>query len=197
MKICLATNNPHKVQEIKALLKQKFVILTLNEIGCQEELPENQKTLEGNSLQKAEFINKKFNINALADDTGLEVIDLDGAPGVLSARYAGDHKNDEDNIHLLLKNLREKINRKAQFRTIITLILEGKIKQFEGIVKGNIISEKRGRKGFGYDSVFVPEGFERTFAEMEPEEKNLISHRGKAIRKLVEYLNNFALKNEE
>lgn len=192
MKICLATNNPHKVQEIKALLNQRYEIVSLRDINCQEELPENQKTLEGNSLQKAEYIYKNYQINALADDTGLELIALDGAPGVLSARYAGNNKSSEDNINLLLSNLKDEKSRKAQFRTIITLILEGKVKQFEGIVKGQVIKERRGSKGFGYDSVFVPDGYESTFAEMDAEEKNEISHRGIAIRKLGEYLNKYS-----
>lgn len=192
MKICLATNNPHKVQEIKALLNQRYEIVSLRDINCLEMLPENQKTLEGNSLQKAEYIYKNYQINALADDTGLEVIALDGAPGVLSARYAGNNKSSEDNINLLLSNLKDEKSRKAQFRTIITLILEGKVKQFEGIVKGQVIKERRGSKGFGYDSVFVPDGYESTFAEMDAEEKNEISHRGIAIRKLVEYLNKYS-----
>lgn len=189
MKICLATNNPHKVQEIKYILKNSIQIISLADIQCFEELPETQKTLEGNSLQKAEYIYKNYNVNSVADDTGLEVVALDGAPGVYSAMYAGNQRSNEDNISLLLKNLEGNNIRKAQFRTIITLIINGKIKQFEGIVKGEIIKEKKGIKGFGYDSVFVPEGFYKTFAEMTEEEKNKISHRGIAIRKLAEYLN--------
>ncbi|CAN5250486.1 non-canonical purine NTP diphosphatase [soil metagenome] len=189
MKICLATNNAYKVQEIKSLLNQKYKIISLKDINCLEELPETQNTLEGNSLQKAEYIYNNFHINALADDTGLEVVDLDGAPGVHSARYGGDNKSNKDNINLLLLNLKNKKNRAGQFRTIITLILEGKVRQFEGIVKGRIAFQRKGTKGFGYDSIFVPDGHDLTFAEMEPIEKNRISHRGIAIKKLVEYLN--------
>lgn len=190
MKICLATNNPHKVEEINSLLTEGIQLLTLKDINCHQELPENQNTLEGNSLEKAEYIFHHYNINSLADDTGLEVFSLDGAPGVYSARFAGDHKNNEDNIDLLLDKLKTQSNRTAQFRTIITLIIEKKVLQFEGIVKGDIILERRGTNGFGYDSVFIPVGKNKTFAEMNMDEKNEISHRGIAIRKLVEYLNN-------
>ncbi len=189
MKICLATNNPHKVQEIKSILNYDFEIVSLSDIHCTQELPETQNTIKGNSLQKADFIHKNYKVNAMADDTGLEVDSLDGAPGVFSAMYAGNHRNNEDNISLLLKNLQGKDDRKAQFRTIITLILEGKIKQFEGIVRGKIIAEKRGDKGFGYDPVFLPEGLQKTFGEMDEDEKNNISHRGIAIRKMAAFLN--------
>jgi XTP/dITP diphosphohydrolase len=190
MKICLATNNEHKVAEIKSILKDSIEIINLKSINCLEQLPETQNTLEGNSLQKAGYIFRNYNVNALADDTGLEVFSLDGAPGVFSAMYAGNHRNNEDNMSLLIKNLVEKDNRKAQFRTIITLIVEGKINQFEGVVRGEIIKEKKGTQGFGYDSVFLPDGFDKTFGEMNEEEKNKISHRGIAIRKLAEFLNN-------
>ncbi|MDQ3395545.1 MAG: RdgB/HAM1 family non-canonical purine NTP pyrophosphatase [Bacteroidota bacterium] len=189
MKICIASNNPHKVQEIKSILNNRFEIISLEGINCTDELPETQKTLEGNSLQKAEYIFKKFKVNALADDTGLEVVSLDGAPGVDSAMYAGNHRNNEGNISLLLKNLEGKTNRKAQFRTIISLIINGRTKQFEGVVKGEIIKEKRGNQGFGYDAIFMPSGCQKTFGEMGEEEKNKISHRGIAIRKLAQYLN--------
>lgn len=189
MKICLATNNFNKVQEIKSILNNRIEILSLADINCTEELPETQKTLEGNSLQKADYIHKNYHVNSLADDTGLEVFSLDGAPGVFSAMYAGNHRSNEDNMALLLNNLKEKENRKAQFKTIITLIINGRIRQFEGVVMGKITEEKRGSHGFGYDPVFLPDGFQKTFGEMSEEEKNKISHRGIAIRKLATYLN--------
>lgn len=189
MKICFATNNKHKIKEIAKLLEGKIELLSLEDIGCEEELPENQKTLEGNSLQKAEYVCKKYNINCFADDTGLEVIALDGEPGVYSARYAGKERDSMKNMQLLLEKLQDKENRKAQFRTVISLCLDGKMKQFEGIVKGSIIREFKGNEGFGYDPIFVPEGYEQTFAEMSLEEKNKISHRGIAVKKLAEFLN--------
>lgn len=188
MKLCFATNNANKINELKHLLPKDVELLSLQEVGCTEELREDQKTLEGNSHQKAEYVFREYKIPCFADDTGLEVFALDGEPGVKSARYAGESRNNEDNINLLLKNLEGKENRNAQFRTVITLILPNKTKQFEGLVKGKIVGERSGTEGFGYDTVFQPEKTSRTFAEMSLEEKSEISHRGIAVRKLVEYL---------
>ncbi len=189
MEICFATNNKNKIKEIENLLEGKVKLLGLADIGCDEELPETQKTLEGNSLQKAEYVCQKYGINCFADDTGLEVIALDGAPGVYSARYAGEERDSLKNMRLLLENLQVKENRNAQFRTVISLCMDGKVKQFEGVVKGSIAKEFKGDEGFGYDPIFIPEGYEQTFAEMSLTEKNKISHRGIAVRKLADFLN--------
>jgi XTP/dITP diphosphohydrolase len=189
MQICFATNNKHKLEEVKHLLGNKFQILSLQEIGCLDELPETQDTLEGNSLQKADFVFNKYNVPCFADDTGLEVEALHGAPGVYSAHYAGEQRSSEDNIDLLLQNLKNQANRKAQFRTVITLKgFNSKDYFFEGIVKGEITTERKGASGFGYDPVFVPEGFKTTFAEMSMGKKNKLSHRGIAVEKLVKFL---------
>jgi XTP/dITP diphosphohydrolase len=188
MDICFATNNLHKLEEIMALLGPEFNLLSLEDIGCNEELKEEGSTLEENSRQKASYVYYNYGIACFADDTGLEVEALGGDPGVYSARYAGEQKSNEDNIRLLLDKLSGLGNRKAQFRTIITLIIDGDINLFEGVVKGVIIDEKRGKAGFGYDSVFIPENHDRTFAEMTMEDKSNISHRGKAVLKLVQYL---------
>ncbi|MBA4057677.1 MAG: non-canonical purine NTP pyrophosphatase [Marivirga sp.] len=191
MMLCFATNNKHKLEEVKHIVGPDHKIVSLAEINCTEELPETRDTLEGNSLQKAEYIFEKFNIPCFADDTGLEVEALDGAPGVYSARYAGEHKSSDDNINLLLDKLADKSTRNARFRTIITLIgLDGKPIFFEGIIRGEIIKEKRGTSGFGYDPIFIPEGFNRTFAEMTLTEKNSLSHRAIAVKKLGAYLKN-------
>jgi XTP/dITP diphosphohydrolase len=190
--LCFASNNNHKLSEIRPLLEPDFSILSLAEIGCFEELAETQDTLEGNSRQKAEYVFDRYNVPCFADDTGLEVEALDHAPGVYSARYAGEHKNSNDNIDLLLKNLKEKSNRKARFRTVITLAgFEGGIHLFEGVVEGTIINSRKGTDGFGYDPVFQPAGFNKTFAEMSLEEKNGISHRARAILKLITFLKNY------
>jgi XTP/dITP diphosphohydrolase len=189
MDICFATNNRNKLREVRQILGDNFRVLSLNDIGCNEELPEEQATLEGNSHQKAAFILDNYNISCFADDTGLEVYALDGEPGVRSARYAGDHRSNEDNINLLLERLQEKENKHAQFRTVITLVTPKLVRQFEGIIKGKITGERRGEEGFGYDSIFIPEGEKRTFAEMSSEEKNAISHRSVAVNKLARYLN--------
>jgi XTP/dITP diphosphohydrolase len=189
MKLCFATNNKGKLEEIKALLSGKFDILSLQEIGCHEELPETKDTIEGNSLQKADYVWQNYRVSCFADDTGLEVASLNGEPGVYSAMYAGPDCNAENNMDLLLKNLHAKTDRKALFRTCITLLLNGEMHQFEGNVKGEILPTRQGGKGFGYDPVFKPEGFEKSFAEMTLEEKNKISHRARAVKLLVEYLN--------
>jgi XTP/dITP diphosphohydrolase len=188
MKLCFATNNRNKLAEVSEMLGDSFNLVSLKEIGCETEIPEDHETLQENSQQKAEFIVKKYQMDAFADDTGLEVEALGGAPGVYSARYAGPQKNNQENIRLLLQNLSNKPNRKAQFRTIITLILNQQVHQFEGKVKGEIITELRGAEGFGYDPIFVPTGYSKTFAEMNMQEKSLISHRGQAVAKLVAFL---------
>lgn len=190
MQICFATNNLHKLNEVTSLLGSDFQIVSLADIGCTEELPENQSTLEGNSEEKAMYVYQRYHIACFADDTGLEVDALCGEPGVYSARYAGPQRNEADNMRLLLQKLSIKENRSAQFRTVITLMLDEKKYQFEGIVKGRIIQEPSGEGGFGYDPVFVPNGYSQTFAAMRLEEKNKVSHRGEAIRKLVDFLQN-------
>jgi XTP/dITP diphosphohydrolase len=190
MKLCFATNNLHKIEEVNEMLGGSFEILSLSDIGCQADLPENQETLEGNSLEKAQYVWNNYHINCFADDTGLEVEPLKGEPGVYSARYAGPQRSSEDNIRLLLQNLQNHPNRNARFRTSITLILEGRIHQFEGMVPGKIIEDRQGDKGFGYDPIFVPEGYTHTFAEMSIHEKNSIDHRGKAVKAMVNFLRN-------
>lgn len=189
MKICFATNNRKKIEEVKAALGPEFELVSLQEIGCFEELPETGDTLEHNAFQKARYVKEHFGVDCFADDTGLEVEALNGAPGVYSGRFAGEPRSDERNIDLLLEKMEGKTNRKARFRTVIALILEGKEYQFEGIAKGEILNRRVGEKGFGYDPVFRPIGFDRTFAELSLEEKNEISHRGKAVKSLIEFLN--------
>ncbi len=192
MKLVFATNNKHKLSEIRAILGDEINILSLEDINCHADIPETADTLEGNALQKAQYVVDHFGMSCFADDTGLEVDALNGEPGIYSARYAGEEHDSEANMTKLLNNLGQNNNRKAQFRTVIALLeMEGgKIRQhlFEGIVKGEIIRERRGGEGFGYDPIFQPEGYQQTFAEMSGEAKNAISHRGRAVRKLVEYL---------
>lgn len=188
MKLCLATNNAHKVEELQALLGEKFQLQTLNEIGCFDDIPETANTFEGNSLQKAMYIWERFQIDCIADDSGLEVDALNGEPGVFSARYAGEHGNHSKNIDKLLETLKGVENREAQFRSVITLLINGESQFFEGIVRGKIKQESHGEKGFGYDPIFIPEGYDRTFAEMTMKEKNPISHRGIAVAKMIEFL---------
>ncbi len=188
MTLCFATNNKGKILEIKTILGKKFEIQSLQEIGCHEELPETKDTIEGNSLQKAEYVWENYGVNCFSDDSGLEVSALNGAPGVYSAMYAGPTCDTKNNIVLLLKNMEGKEDRSALFRTCITLIINGEMHQFEGTVKGKILKTRQGEKGFGYDPIFQPEGFDNSFAEMTLEDKNKISHRGTAVRKLVEYL---------
>jgi XTP/dITP diphosphohydrolase len=189
MKLCFATNNTHKINEVKSLLQGKIALMSLKEIGCFEELAETSGTIRGNSGQKAEYVFNNYRVDCFADDSGLEVEALKGAPGVDSAIYAGLQRSHEDNIRLLLKNIGGMPNRKARFVTVITLYLDGKVQQFEGEVKGEILLEKRGTGGFGYDPIFKPDGFSTTLAEMSVEEKNKISHRAKAIGKLVKFIN--------
>jgi XTP/dITP diphosphohydrolase len=188
MVLVFATNNPHKLKEIRSMLNDRFRILSLEETGCTEEIPEDQPTLQGNASRKAFYIYNQYGYNCFADDTGLEVEALDGAPGVVSARYAGPEKNANDNTRKLLENLSEINNRRARFRTVISLVIDGTETQFEGIVTGIILREKRGNKGFGYDPVFLPDGSKLSFAEMDLEIKNNISHRGIAFEKLVKFL---------
>lgn len=191
MKICFATNNPKKIEEVKAALEPDFTIMSLDEIGCKEELPETGDTLDHNAFEKARYVYQNYGVSCFADDTGLEVEALEGAPGVYSGRYAGEPRSDERNVELLLKNMEGMMNRSAQFRTIIALILEGEEHRFEGIAKGHITLERSGSEGFGYDPVFLPNGHDKTFAELSMQEKNAISHRGKAVRKLIEFLNSY------
>ena len=187
-KIVVATNNAHKLKEIAAILGQEIELLSLKDIQCFADIPETADTLEGNARQKAMYIYENYGMDCFADDTGLEVEALGGAPGVFSARYAGDGHDSEANMQKLLKELAGKENRKAQFRTVICLIRNGKEHLFEGIVKGEIIQEKRGGAGFGYDPIFVPEGYDLTFAELGDDVKNTISHRARAVEKLCQFL---------
>jgi XTP/dITP diphosphohydrolase len=193
MKLVFATQNENKAQEIQSLLPEYFKIITLKDIRCFDEIPETAETLEGNSLIKASFISETYNLNCFADDTGLEIEALDNRPGVYSARYAGPEKSAAANINKVLLELEGKTARNAQFRTLITLILNKSTFSFEGIVRGEIISEKRGENGFGYDPIFVPEGEVRTFAEMSLEEKNKHSHRARAFQKMIKFLNEFKI----
>ncbi len=187
--LIFATNNLHKLTEIQHIIGDSFSLRSLQQIGCFDDIPETAPTLEGNALLKAQYIFEKYGKNCFADDTGLEVEALDGRPGVYSARYASDGHDFEANIDKILNELEGVNNRKARFRTVIALILNSSVHYFEGIVNGEIISERKGSKGFGYDPVFKPLGYENTFAEMPLLEKNKISHRALAVNKLVDFLN--------
>ena len=187
MKLVFATNNRHKLEEVRAILGNKREILSLNDIDCHDDIPETADTLEGNALIKARYIHEKFGVDCFADDTGLEVEALNGEPGVYSARYAGEDCNPEANMYKLLQNLTGENNRNAQFRTVIALIINGEEKLFNGIVKGTISREKMGNAGFGYDPIFIPEGFYESFAQMTSEMKNSISHRYRATEELSNY----------
>lgn len=188
MKLVFATNNQHKLQEIKQLLDESIELLSLNDIHCTDEIPENQETLEGNAAEKSFYIYNKFGVNCFADDTGLEIEALNGEPGVYSARYAGEERSSDKNMDLVLEKLDKIKNRKARFRTVISLIIDGREIQFVGIVDGLILHSKRGKTGFGYDPIFKPDESPLCFAEMPMDEKNKISHRGRAVQKLVDYL---------
>lgn len=193
MKIVFATNNQHKLSEIRQILGNRVEVLSLKDIGCDVDIPETGTTLEENALQKAQYIYDNYHIDVFADDTGLEVDALNGAPGVYSARYASMENcsashDSEANMVRLLKELGDNNNRRARFRTVIALIQQGKVHEFEGIVNGKIISERRGGEGFGYDPIFQPDGYDQTFAEMGAETKNQISHRARATQKLANYL---------
>jgi XTP/dITP diphosphohydrolase len=190
MELVFATNNQHKLKELQEILGNRIKLLSLNDIGCNEEIPEDQETLEGNASQKAFFIYHKFGYNCFADDTGLEIDGLNGEPGVYSARYAGEEKSAEANMNKVLDKLIKIKNRNARFKTVISLVIDGVEKQFEGTVEGEILNEKRGGSGFGYDPIFQPKGFSQTFAEMNLTDKNKISHRGRAVEKLILYLKN-------
>jgi len=190
LKLVFATNNKNKLKEVRAMLTN-FDIVSLASINCFDDIPETADTLEGNAIIKANFITNKYGLNCFADDTGLEVEALNNEPGVFSARYAGKENNAEANMKKLLKELEGKSNRKAQFRTAIALNINEKQYIFEGICKGTILNQKQGESGFGYDPIFMPDGFNKSFAEMNMIEKGTISHRGKAIEKLVSFLNNY------
>jgi XTP/dITP diphosphohydrolase len=184
---CFATNNQHKIQEVKELVGSSISILSLQDIGCHEELKEEHPTIEGNSLQKARYVFSQYHIPCFADDSGLEVVALNGEPGVHSAYYSGS-RDFNSNIALVLKKLQGRSNRKAHFKTVITLVAPAIQKQFEGILKGQILVEKRGEQGFGYDPIFLPDGYQKTLAEISLTEKNKISHRAQAVDKLIMFL---------
>jgi len=191
MQLCFATNNAHKLNELRQLVGTTINMQSLQDIGCTVDIPETGNTLQANSLEKAAYIKQHFAINCFADDTGLEVDALSGAPGVYSARYAGEPANSINNVNLLLKNLKGVTNRKARFRTVIALLIDNNEPIFfEGIVEGQIAKTINGNSGFGYDPIFIPNGFSCTFAEMTADEKNSISHRGKAVQKLINFLVN-------
>ena len=188
MKLVFATNNKHKLQEVRDIVGDRVEILSLADIGCYDDIPETADTLQGNALIKARHIYEKYGIDCFADDTGLEVEALGGAPGVYSARYAGEECNSEANMHMLLENLTGISNRDAQFRTVIALIIKGEEMLFNGVVKGTIATEKKGDSGFGYDPIFVPEGHSDSFAQMSSEMKNSMGHRFRATQQLGDYL---------
>lgn len=189
MKLVFATNNAHKLREVAQVVGEEFELVSLKECGITEDIPENEPTPEGNALAKARYIHSRTGLNCFADDTGLEVDALGGEPGVRSARYATDGHDDEANKRLLLERMQGEENRAAQFRTVLVLIMDGKEYLFEGVVRGRILCAECGEGGFGYDPLFAPEGEERSFAQMSADEKNAISHRGRAVRKLAEFLN--------
>jgi XTP/dITP diphosphohydrolase len=186
--LIFATSNQNKVLEIQKILPKKFNIKSLKDLNYFEDVPENETTIEGNAVFKAKYIYKKFNINVFADDTGLEVEALNGEPGVHSARYAGKTRNSEKNIKKLLKNLKNIKNRNARFKTVIALIIDNKLHIFSGIVEGYILDSPKGNNGFGYDPIFCPNGFDKSFAELTLKEKNLISHRSLAMKKLIDFI---------
>lgn len=188
MQLVFASNNKNKIKEIQLLLPESIQILSLEDIGCNEEIPETADTIEGNAILKANYITERFGYNCFADDTGLEVKVLNGEPGVYSARYAGEQKDANNNMDKLLSNLKDKSNRSAQFKTVIALNLDGNQMLFTGIIKGKIIEEKVGTNGFGYDPIFTADGYAKTFAELTIEEKSTISHRGLAVKKLIHFL---------
>jgi len=188
MKLVFATNNLHKLEEVQHLLGDKVNVLSLKDISFFDEIPEDYDTLKENALQKAQYIYDRYKTNCFADDTGLEIDFLKGAPGVYSARYAGENCTFDDNINKVLRELGDAENRKARFRTVVALIMDGEVNYFEGIVDGEILMDRQGGEGFGYDPVFRPLGFEESFAQMDLYEKNKISHRGRATKKLVDFL---------
>ena len=189
MELVFATNNSHKINEIQKILGPLIILKNLNDINWTEAIPETGTTLEANAAQKSFYIYNTYHVNCFADDTGLEADALNGEPGVYSARYAGEQRNASHNMDKLLNDMQEVVNRKARFRTVISLIINGTEHQFEGVVNGNITSTQSGSKGFGYDPIFIPDGYDITMAEMDLHEKNKISHRARAIKKMVEFLN--------
>ena len=192
MKFVFATRNKHKVAEIQLLIPNPIRVLSLHDVHCMEDIPETTPTIEGNASQKAFYVYEKYHHNCFADDTGLEIEALSGNPGVRSARYAGEDMNEENNIRKVLNEMDGIAHRKARFKTVISLVIDGREMQFDGLMHGSIIHEKRGSNGFGYDPIFIPDGYSRTFAEMDLSEKNKISHRAMAVNKLVEYLQKLA-----
>lgn len=189
IKIVFATNNKNKIKEVQKLLPNNIELIGLKDIGCEDDIPETQHTIKGNSIQKVNYINSKYNLDCFADDTGLEISALNGDPGVLSARYAGSERNSKKNIEKVLKNLNNIKNRNARFKTVIALSYKGEILTFEGVCEGVISNEIQGDGGFGYDPIFKPKGINKTFAELSFDEKNKISHRAIAIKKLIDYFN--------
>lgn len=187
MKLVFASNNLNKIKEIQQLVPSSIQIVSLLDIGCTEDIPETADTIEGNAILKANYVTEKYGLNCFADDSGLEVDALNGAPGVYSARYAGEPKNDDNNMNKLLSNLKDKANKKANFKTVICLNINGEQHLFTGIINGKIIDEKVGNNGFGYDPIFVAEGYSKTFAELSMNEKTNISHRGLAVKQLVDF----------
>ena len=189
-KLVFATNNDHKLKELRQILSSEFELLSLDDIGCTDDIPETGNTLEVNASQKSFYIWNKYGINCFADDTGLEIEALGNEPGVYSARYAGEGRSAQDNMRKVLEKMKNQTNRKARFRCVISLIIDGTESQFEGVVDGKILAEQQGVAGFGYDPIFMADGYDQSFAEMSAEDKNLVSHRGRAVKKLVEYLKN-------
>lgn len=192
MKLVFASNNKNKIAEIQQQVGSEFQIVSLEDIGCFVDIPETAETIEGNAILKANYVSENFGLPCFADDTGLEIDVLNGEPGVYSARYAGEQKNAEDNMNLVLQKLANQANRKAQFKTVIALNINDQQYLFEGIVKGEMTTEKSGNQGFGYDPIFKPEGFSTTFAEMTMEQKSVISHRGIAVQKLINFLSDLS-----
>tara|TARA_R100000750_G_scaffold62660_1_gene57170 strand:+ start:61502 stop:62083 length:582 start_codon:yes stop_codon:yes gene_type:complete len=189
IELVFATNNENKIKEINALLTNSIKLLSLKDIGCYEDIPETADTIEGNAILKAKYIYEKYGYNCFADDTGLEIKSLNGEPGVYSARYAGEEKNADKNMDKVLKKLVPFSDRTAQFKTVVALVINGETTTFEGIIEGEITKEKHGKDGFGYDPIFKPIGYEITFAEMPLSKKNNVSHRGRAVKKLIDFLN--------
>ena len=189
MKLVFASNNKNKIQEIQALVPNTIQIVSLEDIGCTEDIPETADTIEGNAILKANYVTKKYGFNCFSDDSGLEIDFLNGAPGVFSARFAGEQKNDKDNIIKVLRELDGVKNRKAQFKTVIALNLNGQQNLFTGIIKGTITETEKGNQGFGYDPIFLPINYTNTFAELNQSEKSAISHRGQAVAQLLDFLN--------
>ena len=187
IEIVFATNNPNKLYEVQAQLPKRIKLISLKDIECNEEIPETQNTIEGNAIQKANYVKNKYNLDCFAEDTGLEVEILNGEPGVYSARYAGPEKNTKDNIQKLLYKLKDKANRKAQFKTVIAMHFKGKLITFQGICKGEITENVMGSEGFGYDPIFKPLGNSKTFAQLSLNEKNKIGHRGRAVTQLIDF----------